>query len=128
MKAKKDTVSLYGSSIRLPKWLHPMFSEFLHPEMQALYKTDFLIEGDLGVGIKLNIKEPSEIGKKVKGSGIKVSHHRDDNFYLYLPNKGTYSRPYLFRLKKVSAKVRCKLEGKWLKLYWDKSNRLYTLD
>jgi len=123
LEAKEFSLTLYGSSIRLPKRLHPMFHEFLHPEMQALYEIEHLIEGDGIIGIKINTKNPAEIGKKVRTSGIKVSHHRDDNLYLYLPNnRGLwYARPDMFRLKKVSAKVKCKMEGDWLEFYYEEA-------
>lgn len=100
-----------------------MFHEYLHPEMQALYRIEHLIEGDEVIGIQINTKNPAEIGKKVRTCGIKVSYHRDDNLYLYLPNtRGLwYARPDMFRLKKVSAKVKCKMEGDWLKLHYTKA-------
>lgn len=92
--------------------------------MQALYKIEKIVEGDEVIGIEFNVKEPVEIGRKLKEMAsyqVKVSHLRK-NLYLYMPT----GQSSYFRVKKGDVKVKCELEDDWFKLYYAK--RLPTLE
>jgi len=122
LTTKEFTLTLHFVSCRLPSWLTEIFDEVLHPEMQALYKMKEIVEGDYIVGIMFNTREPVEIGRKIKRMSpneVKVSH-LSKNFYLYMPKK----EARIFRIPRMKgdAKIKCKLEGDWLKLYYPKEN------
>jgi len=46
-----------------------MFNEYLHPEMQALYRIEHLIGGEEAIGIMINTKNPAEIVRKLEHVG-----------------------------------------------------------
>jgi len=115
-------------SSRLPKALYDVFSDIVHPGMQALYKLECIVEGDHWVGMEINIKKPVLIGGKIKRmdlNQVKISHLRE-NIYLYLPKLEAAS----FRVPhaKGDTKIRCKLEDDLLKLYYPKANWSQTLE
>jgi len=113
-------------SSRLPKALYDVFSETVHPDMQALYKLECLVEDDHWVGMRFNVKKPVLIGGKIKQmdpNQAKVSH-LSKNIYLYFPKREAAN----FRVKRGDAKIRCKLDGDWLVLYYPKASWSQTLE
>jgi hypothetical protein len=118
-EVEEFTITLCGSSSRLPKSLLPMFSEFLHPEMQALYKPENFGEDNTMVGIQFSLKSPTQIAQRVGNSGVRVARRKDGNLYLYLPNTLMFHQPYPHR--SVFAKVKCRIEDNLVKLYWHPS-------
>ena len=94
--------------------------------MQALYKLECVVEDDLWVGMRFNVKKPVETGSKLKSMElhqVKVSHLRG-GIYLYLPAIEARA----FGSKGRDARIRCKLENDWFKLYYPKRNWSHTLD
>ncbi len=126
MTAKEFTLTLHFVSCRLPSLLYPIFTEHLHPEMQALYRKKKIVKEKEVVGIMFNVKKPVEIGRKLKEMAlyqVKVSYLRK-NLYLYLPT----GEARHFRLKKGDVKIKCELKGNWFKLYYPRAKRLCTIE
>lgn len=125
---KEFTLTLHFVSCRLPSWLSRRITKDLHPRQQAVFKTEYVVEGDYVVGRKFNVTQALDIAEKLptmKSGQIKMSNLRKNGFYLYIPKENCH---YFRRNKNEDAKIKCSFENGWLKLYYLPEMRLITFE